>query len=796
MKISINWLSRYVDLSDQSPEEVRDALTMSTAEIEEIETFGGALEDLVVGVVVSRQKHPDADKLSVTTVDVGAGEPIQIVCGAPNVAAGQRVVVIQPGSTLPDGTKIKKSKIRGEVSLGMICSERELGLSEEHDGIIVLDKNYSPGIPFERVISVEDQVLEVDNKSINHRPDLWGHYGFARELAAILGRELAPWGDRIEFQDSGACLDVRIDDAVACPRYTGICVGGVKVQRSPDWLRYLLHAVGQRSINLLVDLTNFVMLDLGQPMHAFDRRRLKEDVLIRRAQKGEVMTTLDEEERKLEETDLLITSGGEPVALAGIMGGLGSMVDDDTTDLFLESATFHAATVRRTSTRLGLRTDSSARFEKTLDPAGAEDAVHRFIGLLQELCPGAAPTGPLTDPAEWRYEPKTVRLRRARLDLKLGHVVDQATVKDIFERLQFGVNEVSDSGDLDLAVPSFRASKDIRIEDDLIEEVGRMFRYDNIREAPLVSTVAVPHREEELFLARDMCQALALELRANEVYNYSFVPDSVLEAVGAMDRQYSLVKNPVAPEIARMRRHVMPSLLSSLTQNLRTHKTVRMFEHGKGYQPEVRDKDGLPQETREIAIAFASTVQDCYPELRSQLLSLLHRQRFNIGLDELLGKDDASWIHPGKTVAMTLGQEVVGYLGVLHPQVARDMDIPGRVAIANLDLRQMLRVGRAERKFIEMSRFPSQPVDVALMVPNSVQVKQCADFLRAVGKKLVRSVELFEVYRGEGLPADSKSLNFTVTLGAADRTLTNKDEEKYLSKVRDRATEVGAELRG
>ena len=293
MKISINWLSRYVDLSDQSPEEVRDALTMSTAEIEEIETFGGALEDLVVGVVVSRQKHPDADKLSVTTVDVGAGEPIQIVCGAPNVAAGQRVVVIQPGSTLPDGTKIKKSKIRGEVSLGMICSERELGLSEEHDGIIVLDKNYSPGIPFERVISVEDQVLEVDNKSINHRPDLWGHYGFARELAAILGRELAPWGDRIEFQDSGACLDVRIDDAVACPRYTGICVGGVKVQRSPDWLRYLLHAVGQRSINLLVDLTNFVMLDLGQPMHAFDRRRLKEDVLIRRAQKGEVMTTLD-----------------------------------------------------------------------------------------------------------------------------------------------------------------------------------------------------------------------------------------------------------------------------------------------------------------------------------------------------------------------------------------------------------------------------------------------------------------------------------------------------------------------
>jgi phenylalanyl-tRNA synthetase beta chain len=796
MKISIKWLSRYVDLADQSPEAIRDALTMSTAEIEEIAAFGGGLEDLVVGQVLTRDKHPDADKLSVTTVDVGVGEPVQIVCGAPNVAAGQRVVVIQPGSTLPDGTKIKKSKIRGEVSLGMICSERELGLSEEHDGIIVLDKDYSPGVAFDRVMSVQDHVLEVDNKSINHRPDLWGHYGFARELAAILGRELQPLGERVAFPESGASLDVRIDDLAACPRYTGLCIGGVKAQRSPDWLRYLLHAVGQRSINLLVDLTNFVMLDLGQPMHAFDRRRLQADVVIRRAKPGETMTTLDETERKLEASDLLITSGGQPVALAGIMGGMGSMVEDDTTDLFLESATFHASTVRRTSTRLGLRTDSSARFEKTLDPEFAVDGVHRFVGMLQELCPGAEPSGPLMDPSEWRYEPKTVRLRRARLDLKLGHVIDQETVKSIFERLEFGVTEIDGTEDLDLVVPSFRASKDIGIEDDLIEEVGRMFRYDNIPEVPLVSTVAVPHREEELFLARDMCRALALELRSNEVYNYSFVPDAILEAVGAADREYPVVTNPVAPEISKMRRHVMPSLLSCLAQNLRTHKTVRLFEHGKGYQPEVRDKDGLPHETRELAIAFASTVADGYPELRSQLLSMLSRQGFDVELDELLGKDDASWIHPGKTVAITLGQDVIGYVGTLHPQVARNMDIPGRVAIANLDVRKLLHAGATERRFRAMSRFPSQPVDVALMVPNSVRVKECADFLKTVGKKLIRRVDLFEVYRGEGLPPDSKSLNFTVTLGAPDRTLTNKDEEKFLAKVRDRATEVRAELRG
>ena len=794
MKISINWLARHVDLADQSPEDLRDALTMSTAEIEGIEGFGGGLDDLVVGHVVTREKHPDADRLSVTTVDVGAGEPVQIVCGAPNVAAGQRVIVIQPGQTLPDGSKIKKSKIRGQVSMGMICSEQELGLSEEHDGIVVLERDYTPGVALQKVMSVQDHVLEVDNKSINHRPDLWGHYGFARELAAILGRELRPLSESIEFPGSGEALDVRIDDLDACSRYLGVCISGVKAIRSPDWMRYLLHAVDQRSINLLVDLTNFVMLDLGQPMHAFDRRQLKGDLVVRSAAAGESMTTLDEMERKCEETDLLITSGGQPVALAGIMGGMGSMVEDDTTDLFLESANFHAATVRRTSTRLGLRTDSSTRFEKTLDPALTLSAVHRFIGLLQELCPGSAPSGPLMDPSGWTFTPPTIRLRKARLDLKLGHVIETSTVQDIFERLGFGVQAVEDG--LDVTIPSFRASRDISIEDDLIEEVGRMFRYDNIPEVPLVSVVEVPHREEELYLARGMCRGLALELGATEVYNYSFVPDALLEAVGAGSHGYAVVSNPVAPEVSKMRRHVMPSLLSCLAPNLRSFESVRMFEHGKGYQPESRDKDNLPHEVREIAVAFADQEKPCYPQLRTQIVSLLHREGFAVELDELHGVTDLPWIHPGKTVAMTYGQSVVGYLGTLHPQVARNLELPNGVAIANLDLRQLLHVGRTERRFHEMSRFPSQPVDVALMVEVGTRVKECADFLRSVGGKLVRSVDLFEVYRGEGLPAGMKSLNFTVTLGADDRTLSNKDEEKYLSKVRDGAKGVGAELRG
>jgi phenylalanyl-tRNA synthetase beta chain len=388
-----------------------------------------------------------------------------------------------------------------------------------------------------------------------------------------------------------------------------------------------------------------------------------------------------------------------------------------------------------------------------------------------------------------------VHLRKARLDLKLGHEVPTQRVREIFESLQFGVADAEDG--LAVTVPSFRASRDIAIEDDLIEEVGRMFRYDNIPETPLVSVVEVPHREEELYLARDMCRAIALELCATEVYNYSFLPDGVLEAVGALGEEYSRVRNPVAPEATRIRRHVMPSLLACLVPpNRAGAERVRVFEHGKGYHPDTRDKDGLPAEVREIAIAFVDTNASPYPELRSQVLSLLSRHGFPVELDELLGSASTPWVHPGKTVAITYGQDVAGYVGVVHPQVARSLDLPGGTAIANLDLRRLLRVGRQRREFVEMSRFPVQPVDVALMVPEGTQVKTCAEFLRATGKKLVRSVTLFEVYRGEGLAPGTKSLNFTVTLGSGDRTLTSKDEEKYLSAVRDSAAKAGAELRG
>jgi phenylalanyl-tRNA synthetase beta chain len=795
MKISLAWLSRYVDLDDKTPQQVLLDLTMSTAEVEGIEAFGAGIDEVVIGRVVTRDRHPDADKLSLTTVDVGLGELQQIVCGAPNVAAGQKVAVVLPGATLPGGLKIKKSKIRGVESLGMICSERELGLSEAHEGILVLPGDAPVGRRFVEVFAVRDQVLEIDNKSINHRPDCWGHYGIARELAAIYRRPLRPLCAPLEFPSTGPRIEVEIADRAACPRYLGLCLDGVRSARSPDWLRWQLAAVGQRSIDLLVDLTNFVMFDLGQPMHAFDRAFLHGGPIgVRFAREGERMTTLDGIERPLAPTDLLITARDEPVALAGVMGGAGTMVAPGTSELFLESANFHAATIRRTSTRLGLRTDASTRFEKAQDPAQAELAVHRFVGLLQELCPGARPAGPLVDPAGFAPAPKTVALRKARLDLKLGVELEPARVRGILESLEFGVEDAP--GGFAVTVPSFRATKDVAIEDDLIEEVGRMFRYDNIPERPLVSTVAVPPRDPELWLCRQLARLAATELGSHEVYDYSFVPDAVLAAAGADGQPYVRVTNPVAPEISRMRRHVLPSLLAALPQNLRSQAEVRLFEDGKGYHPEVRDADGLPFELRELAFAWARREgEHPYAELRNGIETLLARVGYRAQLRELL-PEPPPWAHPARTVALHRLDRVVGYVGHLHPMVARAFELPAGTAIANLDVRALLATGVDDLRYAPISPYPTQPVDVALLVPVGARVGDCAAFLREVNPKLVRSVELFEVYVGEGIPGGQKSLNFTVTLGAMDRTLSAKDEERYLGRVRERCAEIGAALRG
>lgn len=815
MRVSMRWLARHVDLTGITPEQLADDLTLSTAEVEGLERFAPWLDEVVVGHVVSREPHPDAEKLSLCRVDVGeGGEPLAIVCGAPNVAAEQKVAVARVGTTLPGDFKIKKSKIRGVASHGMICSVRELELGDDHDGIWVLPTEAPVGRPVAEALGIDDCVIEIDNKSLTHRPDLWGHRGIAREIAAIYERTLLPLDTSLPETGDAEPYPVEIETE-ACSRYVGLPIDGVRPGPSPDWLRWLLLAVGQRPIDLLVDLSNFVMLDLGQPNHVFDRARLDREgggqgILVRNACEGETLVTLDGETRSLVGDDLLICAGDVPVALAGVMGGEGSKVADDTDALLLEVATFDATTIRRTSTRVGLRTDSSARFEKTLDPNLPMAAAGHFARLLAGIEPAARFPAPPTDVGEWQDPASVIRLRNARIRTALGKPLSDDTIRDILERLGFRV--VGDpAGNIDLYdvhVPSFRATKDVTIEQDLVEEIGRIHRYGNIDEAPLHFDLVPPPRDERRLLVRALQDRLAGGARFHESLSYSFVDDDLLAMLGELDEPHVAVINPVNQNESKIRRRVAPSLLPALEANRRHHDDVRLFEIGKAYEPEHANDRGEPRERHLLGLAWAGTPpgrKARWDERRLVGLQAIVEdllQASGCGAPRWSDEGERpSWAHPGRCLFLRLdgAPAPVGVLAELEPGLAPKLglagDLSSEVAIGELCLDALLAAPRSESRYRPLPKFPGIKVDVAVSVPESIRAGELVELIEKAGKKQVADLELFDLYRGESIGEGRKSLAFHVLLQSETKTLTDKDEQKFLQRFEKLVAEAGGALR-
>jgi phenylalanyl-tRNA synthetase beta chain len=802
--ISFNWLSRHIDLSAIAPERVAQDLTLSTAEVEGLEEYLPHAREIVVGRVLSRDKHPDAERLSLCQVDVGAGAPLSIVCGAQNVAQGQTVPVALPGTDIPGIGKLKKSKIRGALSEGMICSEQEVGLADRSDGIWVLSESLQPGTRLSDALGLGDWVIEIDNKSLTHRPDLWGHRGIARELSAIYRRPLKPLATA-ELPVGQGAVPVVIE-APACSRYFALPISGVSALPSPLWLRALLGAVGQRSLGQLVDVSNFVMLDLGQPNHVFDRARLGADgIQVRLARRGERFVALDGKALELSPDDLLIASNGEGVALAGVIGGQATEVTVDTAELLLEVATFDPVSVRRTALRHALRTDSSARFEKSLDPELPSLAAANFVSLLRELQPSLRTPSAPTDVRRTAPKDIVIRLRTARVRERLGAELTDELILDLLTRIGFVVAPAGDG--YDIRVPSDRATKDISIEQDLVEEVGRLYGYGNIPERSLVAPVVPAPRDERRLLVRKIQDRLAGGALYTETLSYSVQPDALLELLGLSGLPHVTVQNAIVAQESRIRRTLVPSLLARIEANRRHREVVRLFELGKGYLPESGNAAHEPEERHLAALLLATPRRaadahfhaNSFSELQGTVADVLGALERPAVAWEQHG-EPPPWAHPVRWLSARYPSgQTVALLASVRPDVLAQLGLKGRlesdVAIAEISIDAVLGEPRAARRYRPVPRFPGIKVDVAVAVTKAFRSGQVVEAISDAAGNQLEGIELFDIYTGAAIGPERKSLAYHVLLQAADRTLTDADEQKFLKRLRAKLGTIGAELR-
>lgn len=793
MKISLAWLRQYVDV-EWTTEEFVERLTMAGLEEESVEDLGAALSGIIVGKVLEREQHPNADRLSVCRVDVGEPEPRTIVCGAPNVDAGQTVPVVLPGQCLPDGSRIGKAKLRGVASEGMICSEVELQLGDDSSGIMVLPDEWAAGTPYAQAAGLHDVVI--DFEVTPNRPDCLSHVGIAREVATLTGGELRfPAADLSEAGSPAAdATSVSIEDPQGCARYTARVIRGVTIGPSPAWLQNRLRAVGQRPINNVVDITNFVMLELGQPLHAFDLHRLDEErIVVRRSRSGERLRTLDGEERTFDDDGVLvIADASNPVALAGIMGGTESEVTDATTDILLESAWFQPPLVRQGARRFGLHTEASSRFERGADPEIADRASQRAAALIAEIAggqvaPGVVDEWPTSEPAP------TLSLRPERAASLLALPLDAQTCRQTLERLGCQV-DAADNGALQVIPPSFRP--DLQREIDLIEEVGRIYGYEHVEarqqlRGPVPATGSVEYDRQ-----RRLRRCL-LELGLNEAVTSSIVADEWVTAVGPIAVQLA---NPPAVGQSCLRTSLVPGLLDVARRNLRQRASgVALFEVGRVF---VADSDAGHREEWRASGLLAGQTSATPWRAEQRSVDLLDVK----GIVEALleGVEGVSFepvedpfLRPGHSARVTHGDCVVGTIGPVRTDWAQRFDLSADTYIFEASCSALF-AGWASRDtgFRPLPKFPPIERDLAIVLDDLVPAERVADEIRAVAPELIDDVHLFDVYVGDQVEAGKRSLAFSLRLRSAERTLEDRDADGVVQQALQRLESTfGARLR-
>ncbi|WP_242395006.1 phenylalanine--tRNA ligase subunit beta [Anaeromyxobacter oryzisoli] len=803
MRISLKWLSEYVALP--SPEEVARKLTAVGLEVEAMERTGQGLRGVVAARVLSSEKHPNAEKLSVTRIDRGEGEPLQIVCGAKNYAVGDVVPLATIGTVLPGGAKIEKAKLRGVESFGMLCSARELGLSPDASGLLILPPEVKPGTPIAEALGLEDVLLEV-NVTPN-RPDCLSHLGIARELAAILGQPVRLPAPKLAEAGGPAsdAVKVRIDAPDRCARYAARVVEGVKIGPSPAWLARRLEACGVRSISNVVDATNYVLLELGHPLHAFDLERVAgREIVVRTAHPGERLATLDGKVRTLAPDDLLVADRDRGSALAGVMGGGDSEIAAGTTRVLVESAWFEPSGIRRTSRRHGLKTEASYRFERGADPGMVIPAVDRCAALIAELAGGVVRPGIVDAHPRQNARPE-VRLRWRRPAELLGMEVSREDARRILIGLGFE-ERASDADGATFRVPTWRV--DVSIEEDLVEEIVRTLGYDSIPATLPANAVVMPAEPVEAQAISRIRAALEAS-GFSEAVNFSFVAARALEPFGrsvetgdGSGRALGIaLKNPISNDLAVMRTTLVPSLLADLAHDRRQRiEDVRLYEIARTYGTGARPEEAPSAEALQVAGVVAGRRVPVGWAAPGDVVDFYDAKAAVAGVLEALGIDGArfeapgaSWLHPRTSAVVTRGGEVLGDVGELHPRVAQAFELPRGVLAFELRLDALLRAAELVPQYRPFPRLPAVLRDLAVVVDDAVTAASVEGLVRE--EPLVEAVTLFDVYRGAPLPAGKKNLALAITYRAADRTLTDEEADRVHARIVKRLAAVGAELR-
>ena len=807
MRISYNWLKQFIKL-DWKSEETAALLTDLGLEVEGVEKFEslkGGLEGVVVGHVLTCVQHPNADRLRITTVDLGDGIPVQIVCGAPNVAVGQKVPVATIGTTLYDkegnAFQIKKGKIRGEDSHGMICAEDELGMGQGHDGIMVLKEDLKPGTPASKVFNIEvDEVFEIGLTP--NRADAMSHWGVARDLRAGLSQKnvntelLTPSVSNFRVDKRTLKMDVKVVDSKLAPRYCGVTISGITVKPSPAWLQNKLKAIGLTPKNNIVDVTNYVLHDLGQPLHAFDAAKIKGNkIIVKTVEAGTKFTTLDDVERTLHEEDLMICDESGPMCSAGVFGGKTSGVTESTSSIFLESAYFNPVSIRKTAKRHGLSTDASFRFERGIDPTITEYALKRAALLIQETAGGEI-TSDIENICPKKIEDHSVLLNFSNVTRTIGQELSKETIKKILVSLDIKISTMSDAG-LGLVIPAYRV--DVTREIDVIEEILRVYGYNNITFTPKLNASISNSARNEDYKLQNIIAAQMVSLGFNEMMANSLTTPDYAKLSESLKEEFNVtILNPLSNDLSVMRQSLLFSALEAVSFNInRKRADLKLFEFGKTYHKLPSGNDENKHFTLTVT---GSRLPESWSYTQKPADFFMFKGYVNLvfsrlGITKIQSQPVLNDIF-SEGIGLVIGNEILVEFGTIKKSILKQFDIKQDVFYADFNWDAIIKLVSGKIKYTEISKFPEVRRDLALLVDQGVSFENIFTIARATEKTVLKDISLFDVYEDNNLPEGKKSYAVSFMLQDSSKTLTDEQIDKIMTKIRvNLEKETGAQLR-